>query len=144
MQVAFNNQVRSSELSGDAVETKNLLRALKLFNSLCYSPEHMVTYKLREGDTAVFDNLRVMHGREGFVVEEGQDGARFGKDNDDHDNDDNDNDDDDNDDGEVMMMITHKCQYKNQEPGLGKIMMMMMVVFLLIITLKCEYQNDQG
>jgi len=76
LQVAFNNQVRSSELSGDAVETKNLLRALKLFNSLCYSPEHMVTYKLREGDTVVFDNLRVMHGREGFVVEEGQDGAR--------------------------------------------------------------------
>jgi len=35
-----------------------------------------VTYKLREGDTVVFDNLRVMHGREGFVVEEGQDGAR--------------------------------------------------------------------
>jgi len=76
LQVAFNNQVRSSELSGDAVETKNLLRALKLFNSLCYSPEHMVKYKLREGDTVVFDNLRVMHGREGFVVEEGQDGAR--------------------------------------------------------------------
>jgi len=76
LQVAFNNQVRSSELSGDAVETKKLLRALKLFNSLCYSPEHMVTYKLREGDTAVFDNLRIMHGREGFVVEEGEDGAR--------------------------------------------------------------------
>jgi len=35
-----------------------------------------VTYKLREGDTAVFDNLRIMHGREGFVVEGGQDGAR--------------------------------------------------------------------
>ena len=55
-----------------------------------------MTYKLREGDTAVFDNLRVMHGRlcfaslpnsklsefsfidarEGFVVEKGQDGAR--------------------------------------------------------------------
>ena len=26
-----------------------------------------VTYKLREGDTVVFDNLRVMHGRFGFI-----------------------------------------------------------------------------
>ena len=75
-QVSFNNQVRSSQLSGDAELTKALYRALKLFNSLCYDKEFMVKYKLKEGDIAVFDNLRVMHGREGFTVGEGEDGDR--------------------------------------------------------------------
>ena len=75
-----------SMLAGIILDS-NSPRALKLFNSLCYSPEHMVplthihyplyplygafdikvTYKLREGDTVVFDNLRVMHGRFGFI-----------------------------------------------------------------------------
>jgi gamma-butyrobetaine dioxygenase len=36
----------------------------------------MVTYKLRDGDMVVFDNLRVMHGREGFTVGKGEDGGR--------------------------------------------------------------------
>ena len=75
-QVAFNNQVRSSQLSGDADLTKALYRALKLFNSLCYSEQFMVKYKMNEGDIAVFDNMRVMHGREGFTVAEGEDGGR--------------------------------------------------------------------
>ena len=74
--VMFSNQIRSSELSGDADLTKALYRALKLFNSLCYSQQFMVKYKLNEGDIAVFDNFRVMHGREGFGVAEGEDGGR--------------------------------------------------------------------
>ena len=75
-QVMFNNQVRSSQLSGDADLTKALYRALKLFNSLCYSQQFMVKYKMNEGDIAVFDNFRVMHGREGYAVAEGEDGGR--------------------------------------------------------------------
>lgn len=75
-QVAFNNQVRSSQPSGDANLTLALYRALKIFNNLCYSEEFLVKYKLKEGDIAVFDNMRVMHGREGFTVREGEDGSR--------------------------------------------------------------------
>ena len=57
--------------------TKKLYKALKLFNSLCYDDqEFMVRYKLNEGDIAVFDNLRIMHGREGYEVQTGHDGER--------------------------------------------------------------------
>ena len=34
-------------------------------------------YKLSEGDIAVFDNLRIMHGREGYAVQAGQQGGRL-------------------------------------------------------------------
>jgi len=76
VQVSFNNQVRSSQIFGDVDLTKKMYRALKLFNTLCYDDDFMVSYKLNEGDIAVFDNLRVMHGRKGYTVSSGEDGAR--------------------------------------------------------------------
>ena len=75
-QVAFSNHSRSSQLCGDAELTKALYGALKLFYSLCYQEELLVKYKLKNGDIAVFDNLRVMHGREGYMVGEGEDDDR--------------------------------------------------------------------
>ena len=53
-----------------------MYEALKLFNTLSYDDEFLVSYKLNEGDIAVFDNLRVMHGRKGYTVSPGEDGAR--------------------------------------------------------------------
>lgn len=46
-------------------------QALKVFNELCYSEENCVNYRLEAGDCVVFDNLRVLHGRDGFSVEAG-------------------------------------------------------------------------
>jgi len=75
-QVSFSNHSRSSQLFGDVELTKDLYRALKLFYTLCYQEEFLVKYKLKEGDIAVFDNHRVMHGREGFTVKDGEEGDR--------------------------------------------------------------------
>lgn len=75
-QVCYNNQARDSNQVGDLATTRDLYRSLKLFNDLAYSPELMVQLKMEDGDLVWFDNLRVMHGRTGFVVEEGQYGGR--------------------------------------------------------------------
>ncbi len=46
-------------------------RAMKLFNDIAYSDENLIRYKLEEGDCAVFDNLRVLHGRREFHMVKG-------------------------------------------------------------------------
>ena len=48
--------------------TKDYYAAMITFNKLCYEQENLVKYRLRAGDCVVFDNLRVLHGREGFQV----------------------------------------------------------------------------
>ena len=69
-QVSFNNQVRSSQGFQTKYSTREVYQALQLFNTLCYQ-DFSVKYKLGQGDLAVFDNLRVMHGREGYTVQPG-------------------------------------------------------------------------
>ena len=49
--------------------TKNLYQALKVFNTMCYSTDCLLHYRLRDGDCVVFDNLRVLHGRNGFTYQ---------------------------------------------------------------------------
>ena len=69
-QVSFNNQVRSSQAFQTDYSSKEVYQALKLFNTICYE-DFSVQYKLCQGDLAVFDNLRVLHGRQGFTVQPG-------------------------------------------------------------------------
>ena len=69
-QVSFNNQVRSSQAFQTRYSTREVYQALQLLNSLCYQ-EFSLKYSLCPGDLAVFDNLRVMHGREGYTVQPG-------------------------------------------------------------------------
>lgn len=38
---------------------------------LCYSPENLIVFKLKEGETMIFDNWRMLHGREGFDPSKG-------------------------------------------------------------------------
>ena len=75
-QIKFNNQVRSSQPFTSDGSTREVYRALKLFNTIAYQ-QFSVKYKLSDGDLAVFDNLRVMHGREGYTVTRGQQGDRL-------------------------------------------------------------------
>ena len=75
-QVSFNNQVRSAQAFQTKYSTKEVYLALKLFNTLCYHEDFSLKYKLCPGDLAVFDNLRVMHGREGFTVKPGSQADR--------------------------------------------------------------------
>jgi len=74
--ISFSNQVRDSHLT--TLEPEQVLpfyRALKLFNSLCYSQENYKKVKLQPGECVVFDNLRVLHGRTHFDLI-GPDGKR--------------------------------------------------------------------
>ena len=71
VQVTFNNMQRCSWPSGCLEETAMVYKSLKLFETLCRSDEFMINTKLKDGDIVIVDNMRVMHGRTGFVVEEG-------------------------------------------------------------------------
>ncbi|KAK8388022.1 hypothetical protein O3P69_020126 [Scylla paramamosain] len=42
------------------------------FRDLMYDTDNLVKLKLQSGDMIVFDNLRVMHGRQGYRAEEGE------------------------------------------------------------------------
>ena len=92
VQVSFNNQVRSCQLNQgksrnihrwmilmnlDMEMTKSLYEALKVFNTMCYSPDCLLHYRLRDGDCVVFDNLRVLHGRNGFTFQPAISEGRF-------------------------------------------------------------------
>ena len=92
VQVSFNNQVRSCQLTQgksrnifrwmifmniDMEITKSLYEALKVFNTMCYSPDCLLHYRLRDGDCVVFDNLRVLHGRNGFTFQPAISEGRF-------------------------------------------------------------------
>ena len=41
-------------------------RAIRRFTALCDSPGFRITFPFRPGDCVVFDNRRVLHGREAF------------------------------------------------------------------------------
>merc|ERR1719367_2286843 len=49
VQVSFNNQVRSCQLNQHMEMTKSLYEALKVFNTMCYSPDCLLHYRLRDG-----------------------------------------------------------------------------------------------
>ncbi|XP_065068531.1 gamma-butyrobetaine dioxygenase-like [Rhopilema esculentum] len=66
--IAENNAVKGSIIHAPAEQVKKLYEAhdklVKIFNK----PENVVTYKMEEGDTLVFNNNRVLHGRAGFAA----------------------------------------------------------------------------
>ncbi|RYP77406.1 hypothetical protein DL771_001201 [Monosporascus sp. 5C6A] len=51
---------------------KGWLRAIRLFKELLEADEYQYQYKLKEGECAVFDNLRVLHGRREFDTSSGE------------------------------------------------------------------------
>lgn len=59
-------QVSSSEAVAKWYEAALALR------DLMYHAENMVTLKLQSGNMIVFDNLRVMHGRQGYRADQGE------------------------------------------------------------------------
>ncbi|MPC14458.1 Gamma-butyrobetaine dioxygenase [Portunus trituberculatus] len=42
------------------------------FRDMLYDPDNLVKLKLQSGDMIVFDNLRVMHGRQGYRADRGE------------------------------------------------------------------------
>ena len=71
-------QIRYSNKSGgytpaisDVDEMDLLFRARRRFAELLNEESNTTTFRLQEGEIWVFNNLRVLHGREAFDVQEG-------------------------------------------------------------------------
>ncbi|RYP38842.1 hypothetical protein DL767_002404 [Monosporascus sp. MG133] len=56
----------------DVREYHGWVRAIRLFKELLEAEEYQYQYKLKEGECAVFNNLRVLHGRREFDTSSGE------------------------------------------------------------------------
>lgn len=70
--VNLNNMVRDSFFRVPPLEVNGWYEALLTFRDILYDPQNCITYKMKAGDMVIFDNLRVLHGREGFPPGEGE------------------------------------------------------------------------
>ncbi|XP_042238631.1 gamma-butyrobetaine dioxygenase-like isoform X1 [Homarus americanus] len=62
--VAMNNGVRQSYLDLPSHKVKKFYAALKLFNDILY--DNAIRFKMEAGDMMTLDNIRCLHGREGY------------------------------------------------------------------------------
>ncbi|XP_042881672.1 gamma-butyrobetaine dioxygenase-like isoform X1 [Penaeus japonicus] len=62
--VSVNNAVRDSYLDLPAHRVKEFYSAMKLFNDILY--DNSLSFKMDTGDMMTLDNVRCLHGREGY------------------------------------------------------------------------------
>jgi len=74
--VVFSQHQRSSQLQVDLEMVEKVYSALLKWNSLLYDERFMFKYRLNEHEILCFNNQRVLHGREEFVVNP-EDGDRW-------------------------------------------------------------------
>ena len=55
----------------DLEKVKKAYEAMVLFDRLAYDEENQVIYKMKDGECAVFDNRRILHGRIGYEAARG-------------------------------------------------------------------------
>ncbi|CAM1291098.1 BBOX1 (predicted) [Pycnogonum litorale] len=75
-QIGYNDHVRDDIRGITPNRAMELYNAFYAFSSILHDPNVLVEYLLEPGDVAIFDNCRVLHGRQRFVVEPGS-GERF-------------------------------------------------------------------
>ncbi|XP_068241833.1 gamma-butyrobetaine dioxygenase-like [Palaemon carinicauda] len=64
IRVAVNNAIRDSYLDLPSSKVKKFYESLKVFNDILYS--NSSTFKMDSGDLMTLDNVRCLHGREGY------------------------------------------------------------------------------
>lgn len=64
VRISVNNQVRDSFLDLKADKVTSFYKAMKLMNDVLY--ENAINFKMEDGDMLTLDNLRCLHGREGY------------------------------------------------------------------------------
>ncbi|XP_064120347.1 gamma-butyrobetaine dioxygenase-like isoform X1 [Macrobrachium nipponense] len=62
--IAVNNAIRDSYLDLPSNKVKKFYEAMKLFNDILYA--NSSTFKMDTGDLMTLDNVRCLHGREGY------------------------------------------------------------------------------
>lgn len=70
--INWNQMTRDSRFHVSSETVKEWYAACLAFKELLYDAENLVTFKLQAGDLLVFDNLRVLHGRQGYRAEQGE------------------------------------------------------------------------
>ncbi|KAK7086511.1 Gamma-butyrobetaine dioxygenase [Halocaridina rubra] len=63
-QIAVNNAIRDSYIDLPPEKVKPFYSAMKVFNDILY--ENSVVFKMDSGDMMTLDNIRCLHGREGY------------------------------------------------------------------------------
>nr|XP_056707455.1 gamma-butyrobetaine dioxygenase [Euleptes europaea] len=66
VRINFNNATRDTILDIPAEKVKPFYAALKDFVNLLNSAENKYTYKMKPGEIVVFDNWRLLHGRQSY------------------------------------------------------------------------------
>ncbi|XP_077178104.1 gamma-butyrobetaine dioxygenase [Paroedura picta] len=66
VRINFNNATRDTILDIPAQKVKPFYSALKDFVNLLNSVENKFTYKMKPGEIVVFDNWRLLHGRQSY------------------------------------------------------------------------------
>ncbi|XP_070534063.1 gamma-butyrobetaine dioxygenase-like [Ptychodera flava] len=66
--VLYNNSVRTITMPMPKDKVYGYYRAMKAYDNILNSPANIVRHKMQPGDLVVFNNVRVLHGREAFNV----------------------------------------------------------------------------
>lgn len=69
--IHLNNATRDSVLDIPLEQVQPFYRALRAITDIANRPESIVSYKMDPGDVVIFDNWRVLHGRQRYVSKPG-------------------------------------------------------------------------
>ncbi|XP_064115629.1 gamma-butyrobetaine dioxygenase-like [Macrobrachium nipponense] len=69
--VTLNQMVRDSFFPVSVEKVRPWYEAMVTYYRMLLHPNNVISYKMKEGYILVFDNQRVLHGREGYLVTEG-------------------------------------------------------------------------
>lgn len=67
VQIAVNNAIRDSHMDLPPQQVKKYYSAYKRFHDILYA--NAITFKMEQGDMMTLDNVRCLHGREGYEAD---------------------------------------------------------------------------
>ncbi|PIO75697.1 hypothetical protein TELCIR_02255, partial [Teladorsagia circumcincta] len=66
VKIQFGNAMRSWFYDCDPEKIQDIYRALKTFSDYCYKKENILKFPLENGDTVLWANTRLLHGRDEY------------------------------------------------------------------------------
>ncbi|XP_002736971.1 gamma-butyrobetaine dioxygenase-like [Saccoglossus kowalevskii] len=69
-EIAYSRTSLSSMMYIPVEQVESVYEALKAFSDIMYNKENIIKFKMESGDMVAFNNIRVLHGRSAFKVEQ--------------------------------------------------------------------------
>ncbi|PIO60775.1 hypothetical protein TELCIR_17719, partial [Teladorsagia circumcincta] len=66
VKIQFGNAMRSWFYDCDPEKIQDIYRAMKTFSDYCYKEENILKFPLENGDTVLWANTRLLHGRDEY------------------------------------------------------------------------------